>query len=105
MFQKLEPVESQLEIFYESSTSGNFVTLNTQVVNEYAGVSGTTVSTGSFAENAANPSNIITSFSFTDSAGNQLTLDSVPTITQVIDGNGIDVTGYLLLDQLVVVLH
>ena len=88
-----EPVESQLEIFYESSTSGNFVTLNTQVVNEYAGVSGTTVTTGSFAENAANPSNIITSFSFTDSAGNQLTLDSVPTITQVIDGNGIDVTG------------
>ena len=88
-----EPVESQLEIFYESSTSGNFVTLNTQVVNEYAGVSGATVSTGSFAENAANPSNIITSFSFTDSAGNQLTLDSVPTITQVIDGNGIDVTG------------
>mgnify|MGYP004449528801 FL=1 len=94
-----EPVESQLEIFYESSTSGNFVTLNTQVVNDYPGVSGTTATSASFAENTASGSNVITAFSFTDAAGNQLTLNGVPTITQVIDGNNIDVTGIFTIAQ------
>jgi hypothetical protein len=94
-----EPVESQLEIFYESSTSGNFVTLNTQVVNDYPGVSGTTTTTASFAENTASGSNVITAFSFTDASGNQLTLNDVPTITQVIDGNNIDVTGIFKIEQ------
>ena len=94
-----EPVESQLEIFYESSTSGNFVTLNTQVVNDYPGVSGTTTTTASFAENTASGSNIITAFSFTDASGNQLTLNGVPTITQVIDGNNTNVTGIFTIAQ------
>ena len=94
-----EPVESQLEIFYESSTSGNFVTLNTQVVNDYPGVSGTTATSASFAENTASDSNVITAFSFTDAAGNELTLNGVPTITQVIDGNNIDVTGIFKIEQ------
>ena len=87
------PVESQLEIFYESSTSGNFVDLNRLVVSEYGGVSGTTTTFGAFAEDDPNPSDVITAFSFTDSSGNQLTLQSVPLITQVLDGNGVDVTG------------
>jgi len=68
-------VESQLEIFYESSTSGNFVELNREVVAAYGGVTGTTVFSGSFAETAASGSTIVSSFSFTDSAGNELTLD------------------------------
>ena len=37
-----EAVESQLEIFYESSTSGNLIDLNRQVISDYGGVSGTT---------------------------------------------------------------
>ena len=43
-----EPVESQLEIFYESSTSGNFVDLNREVIADYGGVSGTTSTAGNF---------------------------------------------------------
>jgi len=93
------PVESLLEIFYESSTSGNFIDLNRQVTADYAGVSGTTVTAGSFGEDTASGTALITAFSFTDSAGNNLTLDSVPTITQILDGNGVDVTGSFTIVQ------
>ncbi len=94
-----EPVESQLEIFYESSTSGNFVDLNREVIADYGGVSGTTSTAGNFDEDEASGSTIITAFSFIDSAGNELTLDSVPLITQVIDSNGVDVTGIFTIVQ------
>ena len=96
-----EAVESQLEIFYESSTSGNFVDLNRLVIADYAGVSGTTVTTGNFDEDEPSGSVIITAFSFTDSAGNELTLDGVPTITQVLDKWGNDVTGIFSIDSTV----
>ena len=88
-----EPVESQLEIFYESSTTGNFVELNRQVTADYGGVTGVNVTTGNFDESDPISTDIITSFSFTDSAGNQLTLVNVPTISLILDSNGNDVTG------------
>jgi hypothetical protein len=95
------PVESQLEIFYESSTSGNFVDLNRLVVSDYGGVSGTTVTSGNFDEDQASGYTVITGFSFTDSAGNELSLDGDPAdptdigvvITEVLDQWGNDVTG------------
>ena len=87
------PVESQLEIFYESSTTGNFVELNRQVTADYGGVTGVNVTTGNFDESDPISTDIITSFSFTDSAGNQLTLVNVPTISLILDSNGNDVTG------------
>ena len=93
------PVESLLEIFYESSTSGNFVTLNQSVVEEYGGVVSSTTTNTSFEEDDANGTVIITAFSFTDSSGNELTLVSVPTITSVVDGNGIDVTGAFTIES------
>ena len=93
------PVESLLEIFYESSTSGNFVTLNQSVVAEYGGVVSSTATTASFVESDASGTVIITAFSFTDSAGNELTLVSVPTIKSVVDGNGIDVTGAFSIES------
>jgi hypothetical protein len=96
-----EPVESQLEIFYESSTSGNFVDLNREVLSDYGGVTGTTVISGSFDEDELVGSNIITNFSFTDSSGNELTLTGVPVITQVIDSNGVDVTGIFTINETV----
>ena len=83
-----EPVESLLEIFYESSTSGNFIDLNRSVVADYGGVVGTTLATGSFDESDSVGQVVATGFSFVDSAGNELTLDSVPLITSIIDGNG-----------------
>lgn len=94
-----EPVESLLEIFYESSTSGNFVDLNTAVVSDYGGVTRTSVTVGSFDEFNTSGTNILTSFNFQDSAGNSLDLNKVPEITQVLDSNGNDVTGIFKLTQ------
>ncbi len=94
-----EPVESLLEIFYESSTSGNFVDLNRSVVAEYGGVSNTTTTSLSFAEDTVNGSVILTAFSFTDSSGNELTLQSVPTISSIVDGNGVAVTGAFTIES------
>ena len=78
-----EPVKSQLELFYESSTSGNFVDLNRSVVADYAGVSGLSDSTGTFDESDVIGTAIINSLNFQDSAGNDLTLDGIPVITEV----------------------
>ena len=87
-----KPIESEIEIFWESSTSGDFVELNQTVLADYAGVSGVSATTASFSENAAVSAQVLTDFKFQDSAGNNLTLDGVPVITQVLDGNGVDVT-------------
>ena len=84
-----EPVESQLEIFYESSTSGDFVELNRSVTADYAGVAGVSESSGSFDESDAVGTDIIAAFNFEDGAGNPLVLDGVPIITNIIDGNGV----------------
>ena len=87
-----KPIESEIEIFWESSTSGDFVELNQTVLADYAGVSGVSATSASFTEDKAVATSILTDFKFQDSAGNNLTLDGVPVITQVLDGNGVDVT-------------
>ena len=84
-----EPVESQLEIFYESSTSGNFVELNRSVTADYAGVAGVSETTGAFLEDDPIGTDVIAGFNFEDGAGNPLVLDGVPVITDIIDGNGV----------------
>ena len=94
-----EPVESLLEIFYETSTSGNFVDLNDTVLADYGGVTKASLTLGSFDEDVPSGTDIITSFDFQDSAGNTLTLDSVPIITQVLDSNGNDVTGIFSISE------
>ena len=86
------PVESELEIFWESSTSGDFVELNKTVLADYAGVGGVSATAASFAEDDTNPTAILQNFKFQDSAGNNLILDGVPVITQILDNNGNDVT-------------
>ena len=94
-----EPVESLLEIFYETSTSGNFVDLNDTVLADYGGVTKTSLTLGSFDEDVTSGTDIITSFDFQDSAGNTLTLDGVPIITQVLDSNDNDVTGIFSISE------
>ena len=84
-----EPVESQLEIFYESSTSGDFVELNRSVTADYSGVAGVSETSGSFLESDAVGTIIIAGFNFEDGAGNPLVLDGLPIITNIIDGNGV----------------
>ena len=100
-----EPVESLLEIFYETSTSGNFVDLNGTVLSDYGGVTNTSVSVADFGENLTSGSTIITSFDFKDSAGNSLILDSVPVITQVLDSNDNDVTGIFNISESVPTIY
>ena len=86
------PVESELELFWETSTSGDFIELNRAVTADYGGVSLISDTVGSFKESDTVPTNIITSLNFLDSAGNALTLNEPPIITAVIDENGVDVT-------------
>ena len=86
------PVESEIEIFWETSTSGDFVELNKTVLADYAGVGGVSANAASFAEDDTNPTAILQNFKFQDSAGNNLVLDGVPVITQILDNNGNDVT-------------
>lgn len=93
------PVESQLEIFYESSTSGNFVDLNREVTAGYGGITSATVVSASFDEDEPSGTTIITAFSFTDSAGNELTLQGVPAITAITDGNGTALPGIFNIVQ------
>ena len=100
-----EPVESLLEIFYETSTSGNFVDLNDTVLADYGGVTKSSVTLGSFNEDVSSGTDIITSFDFQDSAGNTLTLDSVPVITQVLDSNDNDVTGIFNISESVPTIY
>ena len=95
------PVESALEIFYESSTAGNFIDLNRAVIADYGGVSKVSSSIGSFDESDTVGTDIITAFSFEDSIGNSLLLDGVPLITQVLDSNGNDVTGIFSITETV----
>jgi len=89
-----KPVESEIEIFWETSTSGDFVELNKTVLADYAGVGGVSATSGSFNEDdTVSPvTQILTNFKFQDSAGNNLTLDGVPVVIQVLDNNGNDVT-------------
>jgi len=87
------PVETQLELFYESSTSGNFVDLNRNVTADYAGVSQISNTGGSFSESDAVATVIVSTLNFEDSSGNPLTLNGVPVINQVLDKNGNIVTG------------
>ena len=86
------PVESEIEIFWESSTSGDFVGLNRAVIADYAGVSSVSAITASFDEATASGAVIMPSIEFLDIAGNILTLDGLPVITQILDGNNNDVT-------------
>ena len=87
-----EPTESLLELFWETSTSGNFVTLNDQVVADYAGVSLVSDSSGTFDEDEASTFVVVNNLKFQDSAGNDLTLDSTPVITSILDSNGNELT-------------
>ena len=87
-----EPVESILDIFWESSTSGSFIDLNREVIADYAGVSSMSAVVGVFSEDKASGHIFASSLEFEDSAGNQLTLDVMPEISTVRDDTGSDVT-------------
>ena len=91
-----EPVESLIDIFWETTTTGNLVFLNDQVLDEYAGVLSSTSTLGVVAEDDAIGHITNNDFKFTDSSGNWITLDGPAgvgaVITEILDNNGNDVT-------------
>ena len=86
-----EPVESLLDIFWETPTVGLISTLNDAINSEYDGAVGwSTYNSNNFTE--ASTGDFLTGLSPTDQSGANLTNTSA-VINQVVDGNGNDVTG------------
>ena len=86
-----EPVDSLLDIFWETPTVGLISTLNDTINSEYDGAVGwSTYNSNNFTE--ASTGNFLTGLSPTDQSGANLTNTSA-VINQVVDGNGNDVTG------------
>ena len=76
-----EPVESNLELYYETSTAGNFVTLNDEVRLSFTGIDGVTESVGDFYESDIIGASAVNGFSFVDTDGTVQ-----PSATAVVSG-------------------
>jgi len=81
-----EPVESNLELFYETSTCGNFVTLNDEVRLSFTGVDAVTESVGDFYENDIIGASAVNGFSFVDADGT-VQPSATAVITSIVDNN------------------
>jgi len=83
-----EPVQSNLELFYETSTCGNFVTLNDEVRLSFTGVDAVTETTGDFYESDIIGASAVNGFSFVDADGT-VQPSATAIITKVVDNNGV----------------
>jgi len=88
-----EPVESLLDIFWETSLSGNLVELNALVDSQYGGLTSSNFVAAEFFENATNPTIVGAPFKFKDGAGTEInaslvTINSISIIDA--DGNAFD---------------
>jgi hypothetical protein len=85
-----EPVESLLDIFFETSLSGNLAELNALVDSEYGGLTSSNFAAADFFENAAISTIVGTPFQFLDGAGTAInaSLVNIDSIS-IIDGNNI----------------
>ena len=83
-----EPVESLLDIFFETSLSGNLAELNALVDSEYGGLTSSNFAAADFFENAAISTIVGTPFQFLDGAGTAInaSLVNIDSIS-IIDGN------------------
>ena len=83
-----EPVESLLDIFWETSLSGNLAELNALVDSQYGGLTSSNFAAADFFENATNPTIVGLPFQFLDGAGTAInaSLINIDSIS-VIDGN------------------
>ena len=84
-----EPVESLLDIFWETSLSGNLVELNALVDSQYGGLTSSNFVAANFFENITSSTVIGTPFKFKDGAGTEINA-SLVTISSisVMDDNG-----------------
>jgi hypothetical protein len=83
-----EPVESLLDIFWETSLSGNLAELNALVDSQYGGLTSSNFVAADFFENATNPTIVGLPFQFLDGAGTAInaSLINIDSIS-IIDGN------------------
>jgi hypothetical protein len=99
------PVFSRLELFYETSLTGNLVNLNSLINSQYGGIIAFEVVAFEFGENAiaqsqlgvwdaGNETTAGTNFNFIDGSGGQVTDSNAisATIQQVVDQTGADRT-------------
>jgi len=84
-----EPVESLLDIFWETSLSGNLVELNALVDSQYGGLTSSNFVAADFFENITSSTIVGTPFKFKDGAGTEINA-SLVTINSisVVDGEG-----------------
>ena len=83
-----KPVESLLDIFWETSLSGNLVELNALVDSQYGGLIGSNFIAADFYESITDTGVVGTAFNFTDGAGNPVAATSVAiTSISIIDGD------------------
>ncbi len=99
------PVYSKLELFYETSLTGNLVDLNTEIDSQYGGIVAFEIQSFNFGENstvgtqlgtwnAGTEATSGTNFNFLDGSGGQVTDSNAitATIQQVVDQTGADRT-------------
>ena len=90
------PVETRLELFYETGTTGLISVLNKDTNNTSdTGATGVVDYVWAFSEGDAVPFNCTGDFKFIDGAGNELisgAIIGVPNIINVTNKNGVDVT-------------
>ena len=93
-----EPTTSLLDIFWESSTSGNLNTLNTSINAQYDGLVTTTDTNLTFLETLVAGGAIDLQFSFVDGGGTERTNLNSAVITSITDnsGNAVDVRTFEL---------
>jgi len=83
-----KPVESLLDIYWETSLSGNLVELNALVDSQYGGLIGSNFIAADFYESITDADVVGTAFNFTDGAGNPVAATSVAiTSISIIDGD------------------
>ena len=83
-----KPVESILELFWETTLTGRLEELNAGIESNYDGIIAMTAGTGSFAESVASTSAVGPVFKFINGSGAEVTnVQSIPTITKVVKQN------------------
>ena len=84
-----KPVESLLDIYWETSLSGSIVALNNIIDSQYGGLIGSNFQATTFPESATDTTVIGSAFNFTDGSGNLVPPANVTIVDwSIIDGNG-----------------
>jgi len=83
-----EPVTTDLELYYETSTSGNFVSLNEVVRLSFTGVDGVTEAVGDFYESDIVGASAVNGFSFIDADGT-VQPSATAVVSNIVDNNGV----------------